>query len=230
MATVLLCHCDGSNGSTTFIDLSPSAHTLTAVSPAAVETSQVKFGTGAANFTGSGSANVQVTGAFSDFDFQSGPFTIEAWAYAVTAPYVSSIFSQYNGGSGNGWFFGSIFGNLAFWYLDGSGALQQFSSSTAITTGAWRFYTADRDSGGTLRLYIDGVVVGSTSAPTFQAATAQPNIGNSLRNTDGWTGYIDEVRVTKGTALYGGAFTPPTGPFPDGSSVAGTQARVMVMA
>jgi hypothetical protein len=219
MPTVLLCHCDGTSGSTTFTDVSPSAHALTVSNGAVVSTSQVKFGTGAANFIANSSAQIFITDKLSDFDFQSGPFTIEAWAYAVSAPNIGSIFSQFNNTPGNGWFFGSIFGNLAFWYYDGSGTQQQFASSTAITTGAWHFYTADRDAGGTLRLYIDGAVVASTSAPTFQSAATQTNIGNSTRDVDGWPGYIDEVRVTKGTALYAGAFTPPTGPFPSGALV-----------
>ena len=43
--TVLLVHADGANGSTTFTDVSPSAHTLTSITGlATVSTSQVKFG------------------------------------------------------------------------------------------------------------------------------------------------------------------------------------------
>jgi hypothetical protein len=208
--TVLLAHMDGANGSTTFTDSSPYVHTLTAVLTT-VETSQIKFGTGAADLSANaGASSITTAGTLGDFDFQSGPFTIEAWAYATSAPNVSAIFSKYSAG----WFFGAIFGVLAFWYYDGSGTLIQFTSSTSMTgTGAWHHYAVDRDAGGTLRLYIDGVVVASTSAATFQADTTPPYIGNAWSGGDGWPGYIDELRVVTGMAMYGGAFTPPTAPF-----------------
>ena len=48
--------------------------------------------------------------------------------------------------------------------------------------------------------------------------------------TDKWTnGFIDEVRITKGAALYAGAFAPPTAPFPD-PGAASAQVSAMVLA
>lgn len=229
MPTVLLCHCDGTNGQTTFTDSSPSAHPLTRGGTTTVTTSQVKFGSGAADLTAS-STGIKATSGLSDFDFQSGQFTLEAWAYASTTPAIAGIIAQYNNASGGGWLFGSVTNALVFWYYDGGAILRQYSSGAAFATGAWHFYTADRDAGGTLRLYIDGAVVGSTSAPTFQTAAVATNIGNTNRVTDHWPGYIDEVRITKGTALYAGAFTPPTAPFVNGGGGAATQAIAMVLA
>ena len=232
MPTVLLCHCDGTNGSTTFTDVSPSAHTFSVSGGAVVSTAQVKFGTGAASFPNANSSRIQILGTASDFDFQSGPFTIEAWAYAPAAPAVAAIVAQFANTGTGGWFFGSVTGSLlAFWYCNASSALVQFNSATTIPTGAWHFYTVDRDAGGTLRIYLDGAVVASTSAAAFLASPALvTNIGNTNRNTDYWpAGYIDEVRITKGTALYAGAFTPPTSPFINGGA-AGAQARAVVLA
>lgn len=228
--TVLLVHCDGTNGSTTFTDRSSSTHTLNSISSAAVTTSQAKFGTGAVDISASTNKAIQVTGSLSDFDFQSGQFTIELWAYASTTPSgIASLFSQFNNSSGGGWFFGSVFGQYSFWYYNGAGTQVQYTTGVAMpATGAWHHYCADRDAGGTLRLYVDGVVIGSTSAPTFQTAAVQPNIGNSFRSADPWTGYIDEVRVTKGQAMYGGAFTPPSGPFLPADP--GTEARATQIA
>ena len=97
--------------------------------------------------------------------------------------------------------------------VDANCTLVQFASTTAPTTGVWHHYAADRDAGGTLRIYIDGVVVASTSAPTFANSIQPVNIGNDNGTGRTWPGYIDEVRVTKGIARYGGAFTPPSAPF-----------------
>lgn len=230
MPTVLLCHCDGTNGSATFTDVSASAHTITASGGAVVSTAQVKFGTGAAKFTTTG--QLAVTGTLTDFDFQSGPFTIEAWAYLPANAGVAAIVAQFTNTAGGGWFFGSVAGNfLAFWYYNATPAQIQITSTTTIPLNSWHFYTVDRDAGGTIRVYLDGVVVASGSGPTFQSPTPQvTNIGNSNRTTDEWTnGSIDEVRITKGAALYAGAFTPPTAPFTNGG-VAAAQARVFILA
>lgn len=170
-----------------------------------------------------------ITGSLSDFDFQSGPFTIEAWAYISALPGVAAIVAQFLNTGTSGWFFGSGPTNLLiFWYCNPSSTLVQFNSATTIPLNSWHFYTVDRDAGGTLRIYLDGAVVASTSAPSFLALATQTNIGNSNRLSDEWTnGFIDEVRITKGEARYAGAFTPPTGPFPDEAAV---QARAMVLA
>jgi Concanavalin A-like lectin/glucanases superfamily len=232
MPTVLLCHCDGTNGSTTFTDVSPSARTLTAGGSAAVSTAQVKFGTGAANFT-AGNSWIDVGGTQTDFQFGSSPFTIEAWGYNGSG--TASIFSLFlSNGAGDGFYFGLVGNSLSFWYQDGSNVQQKItapSGSFPVSLGVWHHLAVDRDAGGTVRVYIDGVIGASASAPTFWNSTLTPEIGNAQYNSHQfvWPGYIDEVRVTKGTALYAGAFTPPTAPFPDGGAVA-SQARAMVLA
>jgi hypothetical protein len=229
--TVLLVHCDGTNGSTTFTDVSPSAHVLTSTGGATVSTSQVKFGTGSSSHTTGTNPRITTPGS-SDFDFQSGQFTIECWGYPVGAPVTCGLISQYTGSSGGGWFFGTVSANIQFRYQDGAGTLQVVSTSTAPPANAWAHYAVDRDAGGTLRLYINGVVAGSASAPTFQAATPQVTIGNTNNlSVGGWPGYIDEIRITKGAALYAGAFTPPTAPFTvPGTNVIATQAAVELWA
>jgi len=207
--TVLLVHADGTNGSTTFTDASLIGHPLvTSATGASVSTTTQKFGSGSLALTGAGF--VKVTGT-TNFQFGSAPFTIECWAYLSSAPSIAGLVTEYS--AGDGYFFGTIFGNLAFWYIDGASALVQFASTTAPTTGVWHHYAADRDAGGTLRIYIDGVVVASTSAPTFANSIQPVNIGNDNGTGRTWPGYIDEVRVTKGIARYGGAFTPPSAPF-----------------
>lgn len=229
---VLLCHCDGTAGSTTFTDTSPVGRTLTALSTAKVETTQVKAGTGAADLTGGSGPSVSIGGSTSDFDFRSAQFTVEAFVYATSSPGNTGIICQYDGTSTGGWYFGTIGGNIVCWYLDAGGALQTsvLSSSTSIPTGAWHHVAMDRDAGGIVRLYLDGVVVVSATVATFFAATAATKIGNSNRTTETWTGYIDEARVTKGAARYAGAFTVPSVPFPDTGISAASQARVNVLA
>ena len=53
----------------------------------------------------------------------------------------------------------------------------------------------------------------------FTSASAPGNLPTSAA-TNQWDGHIDEVRITKGVARYGGTFTVPNAPFPDGPVVA----------
>jgi hypothetical protein len=66
-SVTLLCHFDGTNGSTSFTDSSASGHTLTSANGANVTTSSPKFGTGSGDFTIATSNVINITGTVSDF-------------------------------------------------------------------------------------------------------------------------------------------------------------------
>ena len=89
------------------------------------------------------------------------------------------------------------------------GAVMLNGVSNAIDS-IWHHYALSRE-GGTFRLFIDGVLVDTktnASAITFEGAT----IGNIASYEYKWTGYIDELRIIRGMALYTADFTPPTAP------------------
>jgi hypothetical protein len=75
--TMLLLHCDGTDGSNSFPDSSSSAHVMTAAGNIQVDTAFTKFGTGAALFDGNG--DYLSTPDSTDWAFGSGDFTLEAW-------------------------------------------------------------------------------------------------------------------------------------------------------
>jgi len=210
MPTVLFVHCDGTNGSTTFTDASPSVHTLTP-SLASVSTTNPKVGTGAANFAGS-SAGISVGTPQTDFNFGSGQFTVEAWAYFTSTPAgVQAVVAQFGGASNLGWFFGMSSGNLTFFYSTTGTDNPSVAGAFSPTLNTWVYLTADRDTSNVLRVYADGVVKASaTVSATFFASTQTCRIGNDNGAARGFPGKLDEIRVTKGTALYGGPFTPPS--------------------
>ena len=221
MPVVLLCHCDGTNGSTTFTDVSPSAHTLTNTS-VFVSTSVPKFGTGSADFTNVVSSRLD-TGTSADFRPGAGQFTIEAWVYFLGTPILCAIVSQWDSGSNNGWWLGMNSTVLTFFYsTTGSDApTLTFSYNPPLNT--WVHIAVDRDAANVLRLYINGVVVNSaTVSSTFFASTRNCLVGNDFVLNRAFPGRLDEIRVTIGQAQYGGAFTPPTGPFGGGGGTAPT--------
>src|SRR6187397_1089473 len=98
MPVVLLVHCDGANGSTTFTDVSPSAHTVGVGGAGSVSTTNPKFGTGSAV------PYLVAAGPTVDYNFGAGQFTIEAWAYFTAAPTGTQIVMGQMAGTTNlGW-------------------------------------------------------------------------------------------------------------------------------
>lgn len=216
-STVLLYHCDSANGSTTFVDNSFIAANGTG-SSASATTGNFKFGTASANF-GSVNGSIISSAAASNFNFGAGKFTIECWARTTVSITGTSIMLAQLGFSPNnfGWRLELLTGNvLRFLYsLDGTNALV-VSGSWTPTLNVFQFYAADRDASNVIRVYANGAVIASaTVASTLFASTQVCRVGNDGGTASGWVGQIDDARITKGVARYGGAFTPPTAAFPN---------------
>lgn len=80
-------------------------------------------------------------------------------------------------------------------------------------------HTCAVDFNGTkTRVYLDGVMEASTTTViTMFNSTRALGIGNSASsNVAPYTGFIDELRITKGVARYGsdGGYTPAVARFP----------------
>lgn len=89
--------------------------------------------------------------------------------------------------------------------------------TTTFPVDTWFHFAVVRHN-GKVKLYIDGVLAGESAQDAFVADYAAPqlevisNIGNIYDAPDG---YVDEVRIVMGDAVYYDEFTPPTAPFPD---------------
>jgi hypothetical protein len=216
-STVLLCHFDGANGQTTTVDSSPQAHTLTLGASIALSTSIAKFGSASLNMTAAGSG--AVTSADSnDWWFDSGPFTVEAFVYYTAAPSNLTTIASQNGlaSSNRGWFFGHSGSTVGFAFsTDGTTSTGFVGATFSPTLNTWYHIAADRDAAGVVRIYVNGAVTASATRSTAAFnSTATLSIGNVAGGVK-VTGYIDELRITKGIARYQGTFTPPTAAFPN---------------
>jgi hypothetical protein len=207
----LLLHFNGTNGSTTFTDSSPNSISFTANNGAEISTAQSKFG-GASGYFGP-TSYIDGGSSAGVVDFDGGAGTVEAWVYftgnvpggsygGVVGPSVLDPGSGLSFGFGGG-------GVMAATYID-AGA----GSGESASLNSWHHiaYVIDND-GVTLRYYLDGVL-GGTSTLGGAQDQAGVIVGNGLSDIlNSFTGYIDELRVVKGTAVYTSNFTPPTAPF-----------------
>ncbi len=227
-SVTLLCHCDGANAGTTFVDSSSHAWTMTATNFTTSST-QVLYGTASLSAkvspVTSGQLLISGAGAVGAGNFGSGQFTVECAIYAVTAPgsgFANACPISQWGSFDETWQFqfpgGSSGSALTFQYsLNGTSATTVTTSFTP-SLNTWYQIAVDRDVSGVIRVYAGGVVVGTaTDASAFFTNATAITVGTGNANGSPFTGYIDEVRVTKGIARYAGAYTPATAAFPNGS-------------
>jgi hypothetical protein len=135
----------------------------------------------------------------SDFDFSlGGDFTIECWVKPNAS---GSYFAGYAGSGADANTVWSMDTNLSFW-VGGAGSLTH-----AAITDRWYHFAVCR-SGGTVRLYIDGVEKDSLANPTFRSV-GSPVLEIGRRSfISNWTydGQIHNFRISD-TARYTADFT-----------------------
>jgi len=148
----------------------------------------------------------------SAFDFGSGDFTIECWA--KTSSFSSAynvLIAQWNTSS-YAWVFritSSLVGLYAY-----NGATQDYTASVTNGLNQWDHFAVSRE-GSSLRFFKNGALIGTSAiSVTIANATANITVGilSDLNSVTAHNGYISDLRVVKGTAVYTSAFTPPTAP------------------
>jgi len=227
--TVLMLHADGTNGSTTFIDSSASAHTLTANGGAQISTTQNKFGGASAYFDGNG--DTLTIPAASDWELGTGDFCIDFWV-------------RFGSGSFTSGYYPFVVGNRTSdsdrWYVifngtNGTGCRMVSGNGFSVTESSqpeydtWYHYAISRLS-GSVHIYRDGVRAATASLSASLSPGGSLTIcGRGTDTAEGYlNGYIDELRISKGAAriddsddpLYCGGdpadgFTPPAYSYTD---------------
>jgi hypothetical protein len=177
---------------------------LESVGNSQINTTTKKYGTGSLSFDGTGDYLKAAFG--NNFDFGTGPFTVEFWLYLNAT--TNQCFLDLRTGS-------------PFLFDYSSNALRYFANSTVITgsalsTGQWYHIALTRDSSSNNRMFVDGTQTGSTvSNSTNLTGTTIAYIGANYVGGDALNGYIDDLRITKGVARYTTTFTPPDKAFPN---------------
>jgi hypothetical protein len=122
------------------------------------------------------------------------------------------------------WFLQYTASSISFYLsTDGLNDSATFTVSTTVPLNAWNHIAVTRSSSN-LYIFLNGTLVSTQSiTQTFYAATQVVSIGNfpfgGISDT-GMRGYVSDVRLVKGTALYTSSFTPPTAPL---TAVSNTQ-------
>lgn len=216
----LLLHGDGTNGAqnNTFLDSSSNALTITrngnatqgSFSPFALGGAAYSTATNGGSGRFDGSADWLDVAASSAFAFGTGDFTMEYWVYPVSFSTSPSVLdTRANNSSTTGYLeFFSTAGKLNLYIA----ASIVYTSTATVSTGAWTHIAVTR-SGTSLRVFINGTQDGSTVTNSTNFTDTSCRVGANVEPSPGsLNGYLSNVRILKGTALYTSNFTPPTSP------------------
>jgi hypothetical protein len=213
----LLLTSETTNGSTVFSDLSTSAHTVNPSGSVQHSTEQSKFGSSSIKFDGVDSF-LYIPDS-SDFDFGSDDLTIESWIYFDgSLPLSRVLFYMQRVDAYNKIWFAyepQTFG-LEFGFAKGGVNWFAIQNSTAGWSANTWYHIAATFNSGIVKLFRDGQELYSADFSPglpFPSLNADINMGRHIETgigSDFFNGYMEDFRITKGTSLYNGSFTPPS--------------------
>ena len=203
---------DGANGSTTFTDSSPNALAVTAVGNAQISTTQSKYNGSAGYFDGTGD---YLSIASSSYFNLPADFTVECWFNPLNGTNSQQVIAGKWTGTGNVAWTVVINPGLSQILLGtaNSGsfvATLTFTATSTITANTWHHLAVVR-SGSTVLVFLNGVQAGAgqTSTSNLTASDSNALTIGQFQGINYFTGYIDELKITKGVARYTSAFTSP---------------------
>jgi hypothetical protein len=229
----MLLHGDGTNGAqnNTFLDSSSNAFTITR-NGAATQGTYSPF-TATAPYSASvsggsgyfdGTADFLSTPANAAYQFGTGDFTIECWVYLTATPTaaIGAVIDTRTGDTLSAYVFG-IGSTLKLRFTYSASATLVSTSSVSVST--WQHIVVTRIS-GVIKFFINGVVDATTI--TYSSALNSSSFisigggrSTAVNTVNGYylPGYISNLRIVKGTAVYTANFTPPTAPL---TAISGT--------
>jgi hypothetical protein len=215
----MLLHGDGTNGAqnNTFLDSSTNNFTITR-NGNTTQGSFSPYGSNWSNYFSGASGNYLSTSASnSAFDFSSTKtMTFECWFNASTIEPNNNLFGINECEP----FRFKITTSALVWEATSSGTTILSASQTWVK-GTW-YHVACVRSNDTLYMFINGTQVATTSYSTSWGTTGTGYpVSIAANRTDTWffNGYISNLRLVKGTAVYTSSFTPSTAPL---TAISGT--------
>jgi hypothetical protein len=196
----------GSNGGSGIVVIRyPDYYTA----PIATTGSPTAVTIGPASISLNGTNQTLTVASNSAFAYGTSDFTWEAWIYPTSASWnsVSGNFYIIDHGSNGGTL--SYYQNKLAYYNGTDGSISP--AAATISSMTWTHVAVSR-VGSTLRMFVNGALLTSATSNhnySAQAVTVGNYGGGGSYN---FAGYMTNVRLVKGTAVYTAAFTPATAP------------------
>ena len=143
-----------------------------------------------------------------DWDFGTGSATIEMWFYPTKEGTQRLVSCQ--GGSN---YFILWFGRSGRKISINTQLGTEQHSSTDLALNTWHHVALVKDGTSTTKIYVNGAehLDATTHDGNWPDAAAELVFGRYQDDySEAFQGYMDDIRITKGLAVYTGAFTPQT--------------------
>ena len=198
------------NGTNAAIFDQTAKNNLFTANTANVSTTQSEFGGSSMKFNGT--TDFLTANSTPNLDLSTGDYTIELWAYSTaTTNAVDSCL---------GWGGNSImlYHDATNWtYEVGNGSSVVFQITTPYTAIVWVNLALTRNA-NTFTLWKNGVSSATSTSSTSISLTGKTlyiGVNGYIGLAQKFTGYIDDLRITKGIARYTANFTPSAYAFQD---------------
>ena len=218
--TAVLAKANGNNlTNATFTDASTNGRTITAHGHAHT-TGFTPYHPGESSLYFDGTNDRVDVAASSQFLIGTNNFTLECWVLieSVGVDTKNRRIFMLDGPSGNS------NGNIQLFVDDTNGEVDVYTNSGDLhmqstvhaSSGKWHHVALVRSSTGSqgLKLYIDGLLDASatygSSIGTHNSSQPRPRIGSYSSSDGNFKGYIYDLRLVVGTAVYTADFTPPS--------------------
>lgn len=186
--------------------LPPETNEWTANNGAAISTAQSKFGGASLLLDGVNDNVISNT----VYDFQSNAFTIEFWARPANATQDEVLLDTRDSTSNTSIYFRQAGTTL----LIGRGTVTLLTVNNVFSANTWVSLAVTRGNPftNTYTVFVDGNNEGDILLGAFPTAS-DIHIGSDFNNTNNWSGYIDEIRLSNVDRYGGTSYTPATSEF-----------------
>jgi hypothetical protein len=197
-------------GNTSFPDRSPNPSTVTNAAPAGVfeSTAQALYGTTSIRFDAAVSGT-RLNVAWPVAKSVTGADKLYTAEWSMYVPTGQSIFAAFAGP-----LIHNVFSTLGISLAVG-GSTQVWSGAGIWTFDSWNKVAVCRN-GDSVRFFVNGILRSTITFSSIYTQVAQEDlfIGRAANGTAPLTGWLDELRITKGVARYSADYTPSNARFP----------------
>jgi hypothetical protein len=185
-----------------------TAKTITATGNVFLDNTQSQFGGRSARFDGTND-RLSVDSNI-DFAFGTGAWTIELWVRLNQDGSNQSLIDLRNSTANQQAVFLRVNDNNDVELIVNGAERIVSNSPSELSRNVWYHVAVTRTSLGVHRMFINGVQQTQTWNNTTAYTQGPLNIGERVDGGNDFNGWMDDVRIIKGSALYTSNFTAPT--------------------